>query len=150
MASRNVETVKAAHQAFNMRDFDAVANLLAEDITYHDRARDMIFRGRTAFKEFMQSWVAAFSNVEVFEPTYIDAGDTVIALFVGQGLNDGQLGPLRATGKPARFHFCEIAHFNDKGQIASGAAYYDQLSIMVQLGHAQTPEAAAASGTVSG
>jgi len=42
------------------------------------------------------------------------------------------------------FNFCEILRFNDNGQVASGHAYYDQLSIMVQLGYAQAPQKATA------
>jgi steroid delta-isomerase-like uncharacterized protein len=143
MASKNVETFRAAHQAFNRRDFDAVVATMAENITYQDRARNVTFRGRTGFKEFMQGWVTAFSNAEVFEPQYIDAGNVVIAEFIARGVNDGSLGPLPATGKQGNFPYCEVMRFNDKGQIIAGAAYYDQLSIMVQLGHAQAPQSAA-------
>ena len=48
------------------------------------------------------------------------------------------------TGRTIRIPFCEIMTFNEEGQIVSGAAYYDQLSMMIQLGHAQPAEAAAA------
>ena len=144
MASKNVETFRAAHQAFNKRDFEAVVNAMTEDVVYHDRARGVTFEGRSGFRQFMQGWVAAFSDADVFEPKYSDAGNTVIAEFVGRGTNDGSLGPLPKTGRTMSVPFCEIMTFNEKGQIASGAAYYDQLSIMIQLGHAQPAEAAAA------
>jgi len=143
MASKNVETFRAAHQAFNKRDFEAVVNAIDEDVIYRDRARDVTFRGRAGFQEFMRGWVAAFSNAEISEATYIDGGDTVVAQFTGRGVSDGPLGPLPATGKPVTFHFCEIVRFNDDGQVVSGDAYYDQLSILVQLGHAQAPQKAA-------
>ena len=144
MASKNVETFRAAHQAFNRRDFDAVVKAMAEDLAYHDRARGATFSGRDGFREFMQGWVTAFSNAEVSEPNYIDAGDTVIAEFIARGVNDGPLGPLPKTGRQMNLHFCEILRFDDKGQIVSGNLYYDQLSMMTQLGHAQPAEAAAA------
>jgi len=144
MASKNVETFRAAFQAFNRRDFDAVLRVIAEDAIFHDRARDVTFKGRNGFREFMQGWVTAFSNAEVVEPKFIDAGDIVVAEFIGRGLNDGPLGPLPPTGKQLSLHFCEIMWFNDGGQIVSGAEYYDQLSMMVQLGHALPAQAAAA------
>jgi steroid delta-isomerase-like uncharacterized protein len=134
----------AAHRAFNTRDFDAVVNLMAEDVVYQDRARDITFRGRSGFKEFMQGWVTSFSNAEVSEATYTDAGNTVIAQFVGRGVNDGPIGPLPATGKLIKFNYCEILRFNDKGQVISGDAYYDQLSMLIQLGHAQATQKGAA------
>ncbi|HUS05051.1 MAG TPA: ester cyclase [Bryobacteraceae bacterium] len=144
MASRNVEAFKAAHQAFNRRDFDAVVAAMAEDVTYQDRARNVTFQGRAGFKEFMQGWLTAFSNAQVSEPQYTDAGDVVIAEFIARGVNDGPLELLGATGKPVTFPLCEIMRFNDKGQVVSGSAYYDQLSILAQLGHAQAPQSASA------
>ena len=144
MASKNVEAFRAAHQAFNKRDFDAVVRLMTEDFAYEDHPRGVTFAGRTGFREFMQGWVAAFSDAAVSEPTYIDGGQIVVAEFVGRGTNDGSMGPLPATGRPMNIQFCEIMRFDDQGQIVSGAAYYDQLSIMIQLGHAQPIGAAAA------
>ena len=144
MASKNVETFMASHRAFNTRDFEAVVNAMAENVKYEDRARGLSFEGRSGFKQFMQGWVAAFSNAEVSEPRYADAGNVVVAQFIGRGTNDGPLGPLPKTGRQMKTPFCEIMTFNDKGQIISGAAYYDQLSILIQLGHAQPAEAAKA------
>lgn len=54
MASRNGETFRALHQAFNRRDFDSVVGAMAEDVVYHDRARDVSFNGRNGFREFIQ------------------------------------------------------------------------------------------------
>lgn len=143
MASKNVETLSAAHKAFNKREFDAVVKVMSEDVHYHDRARGVSFKGHGGFKEFMQGWVTAMSNAEVFEPKYIDGGDTVVAEFIGRGTNDGPLGTLPKTGKQLTLNFCEVIRFNERGQIVSGAVYYDQLSMMIQLGHAQPPKAVA-------
>ncbi len=137
MASRNVETMKGAHQAFNRRDFDSIMKLLADGFVYEDRARGMSFAGGDGFTEFLQGWTTAFSKAEISEPTYIDGGDVVVAEFRGRGTNDGPLGPLPATGKPLNLHFCEIARFDQSGQMVSGAIYYDQSSMLTQLGHAQ-------------
>jgi steroid delta-isomerase-like uncharacterized protein len=135
VASRNVETFRSSHQAFNRRDFDAVLSVVVEGIIYQDRARNATFRGRYGFMEFMQGWVSAFSNAQIQDPVYTDAGDVVVAQFVGRGVNDGALGPLPATGKPVEFNFCEIVRFDEKGMVVTVDAYYDQLSILVQLGH---------------
>ena len=73
MASQNMETARAVHQAFNTRDFDAVVSKMVEDVTYRDQARNVTFTGRDGFKEFMQGWAGAFSNAAVSEPSYLDA-----------------------------------------------------------------------------
>ena len=99
MASQNVEAFRALHEAFNRRDFDGVVSRMAEGFTYRDQARNVTFTGRNGFKEFMQGWAGAFSNAAVTDPSYLDAGDTVIAQFMGQGVNDGAFGPLPETGR---------------------------------------------------
>jgi steroid delta-isomerase-like uncharacterized protein len=145
MTSQNVETFRATHQAFNTRDFDEVVSKMAEGFTYRDRARNVTFTGRNGFKEFMQGWAGAFSNAAVSDPIYLDAGDTVIAQFMGRGVNDGAFGPLPATGREIDVPFCEFMRFDDNGQIVSGGIYYDQLTLMTQLGHIE-PSAEAATG----
>jgi steroid delta-isomerase-like uncharacterized protein len=139
MSAENVATFRAAHQAFNRRDFAAVVASMTDDVVYEDRARNVTFRGRAGFREFMTAWTTAFSNAEVTNPTYLDAGDTVVALFTGRGTNDGPLGPMPPGGKQLDLPFCELMRFNDRGQIVGGAIYYDQLTMLRQLGHAPVP-----------
>jgi steroid delta-isomerase-like uncharacterized protein len=140
MASRNVELFDAAHKAFNRRDFDAIAAMLADGFVYLDTARNVTFKGRDEFKTWLKAWAGAFSNAEVVEPQYLEAGDTVISMFTGRGKNDGQFGPLPATGKSMVNAFCEMMTFNKAGKITSGRIYYDQLSILIQLGHVPPPQ----------
>lgn len=138
-----METVRAAFQAFNSRDFDAILRSVSDGVQYEDRARSETYRGRNEYREFLQSWVTPFSNAECAQLKLIDGGDTVVAEFIGRGVNDGPLGPLPKSGKQLNLPFCEIMRFNEQGEIVSGAIYYDQLSMMTQLGHAQPVEAAA-------
>ena len=72
-----------------------------------------------------------------------DANDVVVTEFVGRGVNDGPLGVLPASGKQLNLRFCEVLRFDQQGQIVSGTIYYDQLSMMAQLGQAESVQAAA-------
>jgi steroid delta-isomerase-like uncharacterized protein len=141
MASQSVEKHRAAHQAFNRRDFDEIAGMMTEDFTYTDHPRGETFRGPDAFREgFLERWVASFSDAEVSDPTYLDAGNASIAQMTGRGTNDGPLGDLPATGKTLNFPLCEVMRFNERGQMVSGGAYYDQLTMLAQLGHVEAAE----------
>ncbi len=144
MTSRNMDTFRQAHRAFNQRNFDDAVATMSEDVVYHDRARGETYRGRDGFKEFMKSWVESFSDAKASEPTYHDAGDTVIAQFVGRGVNDGPLGSLPPTEKELNLHICEVLRFDDEGLVVSGNIYYDRLQMMTQLGHMEPAEAAPA------
>ena len=136
MAS-NVEQFKKGHAGFNSRDFDAVADLLADGFVYHDHSRGIEFRGRDEFKAFMSEWVKIYSDCRIENPAYIDGGNKVVAQFTARGTNDGPFGQLPPTNKQVTMDMCEIMQFDDQGKIVAGDIYYDQLSMLMQLGHVQ-------------
>jgi steroid delta-isomerase-like uncharacterized protein len=143
MASSNVETHRAAHEAWNARDFDAIIDKMASSIDYTDHARAIEIKTREDFRAWITEWAEALSNGAIVDARYTDAGNTSIARFTGRGTNDGPFGPFPATGREVRFDLCEILEFDDEGTIVGGDAYYDQLSILAQLGHVEIPAAAA-------
>jgi hypothetical protein len=67
----------------------------------------------------------------------------VVAEFIAEGTNDGPLGSMKPTRPKMSLPFCEICHFDKQGRIVSGGCYYDQYTLLTQLGHIQ-PLAAAA------
>ena len=148
--AKNVKTLREAHRNFNQGELKAAAEKVAEDVTYTDRARDMTVEGREEWVErYLRGWKAAFSDAKVDDPTYIDAGDTVVALATGRGTNDGSFGPFPSTGKKGAFPFCEVVRFNGEGKIVSGEIFYDRMTILTQLGHideARAGEGAEAEG----
>jgi predicted ester cyclase len=143
MASKNVETLRAAHESWNKRDFAGVVRNAAEGLAYTDTARGLNLSGRDEFQEWTESWAKAFSDGRITKPEYIDAGDIVVARFIVEGTNDGPIGSLKPTGRKMSLPFCEICHFDKQGRPVSGTCYYDQYTLLTQLGHIQ-PLAAAA------
>ena len=76
----------------------------------------------------------------VTEPRAIDAGDTVIVQFVGKGKNDGPMGPYqKPSGRMLSLSFVDVWQFDAQGRIVAGEQYFDMLSMLVQLGHAERP-----------
>lgn len=142
MASTNVETIRSAHESWNKRDFAGVVKNAAEKLTYTDNARAVTFNSRDKFREWAEGWAKAFSDGRITNPEYIDAGDTIVARFTVVGTNDGPLGSMKATGRKMSLPFCEICRFDKQGKTVSGSCYYDQYTLMTQLGH--IPVAAAA------
>ena len=134
MASSNVETHRAAHDAFNRRDFDTVIGLFNDSFSYTDVPRG-VTHNKQQFKDvFMQGWADAFSDARVTEREYIDGGDVVVCRFIGRGTNDGSLEGAPPTGRAMNLPFVEILRFDSQGKVTGGEALYDQVTILTQLG----------------
>jgi steroid delta-isomerase-like uncharacterized protein len=142
MSSKNVETMRSAHQSWNRRDFDATVSAMLPSASYNDRARGVLLKSRDEFKNFVIGWAKAFPDAKITQATYLDAGDTVIAQFTAEGTNTGPFGTLPATGRKMTLPFCEICRFDSSGRVTAGDIYYDQLSILTQLGHLKQSVAA--------
>jgi steroid delta-isomerase-like uncharacterized protein len=144
MSSTNVETHRAGHEAFNRRDFDAMVEHYADSISWTDHARSLTFKTPEDFKSvFLPGWVQSSSDIRITDPQYIDAGQTVVCTFTVVGTHDGPLGQFPATGKQFALQLCEMWHFDTSGQVVGGDLYYDQLSLLMQLGLMPQPAAAA-------
>jgi hypothetical protein len=50
------------------------------------------------------------------------------------GTHDGPLGLLPGTGKGFALPLCEMWHFGSSGWVVGGDLYYDQVSLLTQLG----------------
>ena len=143
MESRNVQTHRAGHEAFNRRDFTAMVAEYAESISWIDQARGITFRTPEEFNDdFLQGWVQASSDCQVADARYTDAGDMVVARFTARGTNDGRLGALPATGKEWTLPVCEMWRFDADGRVVGGEIYYDQVSLLTQLGVMPQPSGA--------
>jgi steroid delta-isomerase-like uncharacterized protein len=143
MASKNVETLRAAHDSWNKRDFAGVLRNTTENLAYTDQAQTRTLNGKDKFREWAEAWAKAFPDGRITKPEYVDAGDVVVARFIVEGTNSGPFGSLKPTGRRLTLPFCEIAHFDPQGRIQSGSCYYDQYTILTQLGHMQPLMAAA-------
>src|SRR6185369_11161003 len=89
MPSKNVETLRAAHESWNKRDFAGVVQNAAENLEYADQSRNVTLNNRNKFREWTEGWAKAFSDGRITKPKYIDAGDVVVAQFTVVGTNDG-------------------------------------------------------------
>ena len=143
MPSKNVETLRAAHDNWNRRDFNAMVSAMAANVSYTDHARGITFKTRDEFKNWAAAWAQACPDGKIIQPSYIDAGDIVVTQFTATGTNDGPLGSFPPTGRRMTLRFCEICQFDANGQMTSGGVYYDQFTLLTQLGHLKQPASAA-------
>ena len=143
MSTKNVETVRAAHESWNRRDFHGVVRDSAEGLVYTDHGRNLTLSSRDKFREWTEAWAKAFSDGQITNPKYMDAGDVVVTQFTVEGTNDGPLSSLPPTGRRISVAFCEICQLDKQGRVVSGECYYDQYTMLTQLGHLPRLAAAA-------
>jgi steroid delta-isomerase-like uncharacterized protein len=135
MEPRNVEIYRAGHEAFNRRDFPAMTRQYADTITWTDHSQDRTFTTVKDFTEdFLAGWVGTSPDMRITNPSYIDAGQTVVCTFTVVGTHLGPLGPFAATGEKFALPLCEMWHFDSTGRVVGGDLYYDQVSLLRQLG----------------
>ncbi len=140
MAARNVETYRAGHQAFNDRDFEAMTSQYADNIRWIDHSQGRTFSTPKEFRDdFLAGWLVPSPDIRITGFRYIDAGQTVVCTFTAVGTHEGPLGPFPATGKEFALPLCEMWHFDSDGRVVGGDLYYDQVSLLTQLGLMPTP-----------
>ena len=66
----------------------------------------------------------------------------MVCTFTVVGTHDGPLGPFPATGRPFTLPLCELWRFDAGGRVIGGDLYYDQASLLAQLGLLALPAAA--------
>lgn len=139
MTQNKPRTALAQVEAFNRRDLDAQVSGYADTFTMIDHARGITLRSKEEIKSWMQEWIAASSDATISLVEAIDAGDVVVSVLEMDGTNDGPLGPMPASGRRFSTRGVQILHFDKEGRIVAHDNFFDQLSMMVQLGFAEPP-----------
>jgi steroid delta-isomerase-like uncharacterized protein len=133
----NVSLVHNLFDAWNNRDFDAVASAVAPDCKIVDMGSGRTLEGPDGFAAFSTALFAAMPDAQFTLDHVTAQGDTVVVEYTGRGTNTGDLvlpaGTVPATGRSITVPVCEIDEIrNDK--IASARVYVDSGAIMAQLG----------------
>jgi len=129
-----VEIYRAAHDAFNRRDFDALGGMFAADHVFIDHGRRIVAVGPDAFVEIARDEVAMASDSSVTQPEYYGSGAAAVCRFVTAGTNDGLVGGiLPATGRRYSVPMLEIVHVSGD-KVSLTELFYDYAALMVQLG----------------
>ncbi|MBX2998894.1 MAG: nuclear transport factor 2 family protein [Caldilineaceae bacterium] len=143
MESKNVATLRAAHDAFSAHDCArSVATLAGPTIKLVDHGRGMALSSQQAMQAWLEGFVAMSSNIKIVDAQYIDAGDWVTARFRAVGIQDGPMpSEFPASHRPYSLDVCEVWHFGPDGRADEGHNYSDGLGLMMQLGHIPAPQA---------
>jgi steroid delta-isomerase-like uncharacterized protein len=135
----NAATAQTLFDAWEKRDFDTFSRQLADDVSLNDAPRGQVVNGQANVRDWYASWVTAFPDAVAGATVVCASGETVAIEGLFAGSNTGDFGPLPATGKSVSSPWVNVLHFDHDGRIIAGSVYYDQLTIMIQLGHIDAP-----------
>jgi len=138
------DTHRLMHDLFNTRRISEIEPHLAPGFMFEDLPQGLTIKTGGEFIDYLNAWVAAFSDGNIGSAQYYDGPDFSVATFHGRGTQDGQFGPYAATGRTVDQPWCEILHYASDGTILQGENYYDQLGLLRQLGLMPDADAATA------
>lgn len=131
----NKEVVRQLVAAINDRDFDALDQLVAEDVVRHSQATPgVVVRNREDFKRFLRQDLATFPDAHQEIEILMAEKDKVSMYLTLTGTQQGPIGPYTASGDTVVVKFLGIMRLED-GQVAEIWAEWDNLNILTQLGH---------------
>jgi len=135
----NAAAGQSLFHAWEKRDVDAMGKHFADDVSFTDAPRQQVIKGRPAVTEWYASWATACPDGVAGAAVVSASEDTVAIEGLYTGTNTGPFGPLPPTGRSVSMPWSNILRFGSDGKIVGGSAYYDQLTILTQLGHMQAP-----------
>lgn len=146
----HADTHRRLHQLAVGKRFAELGGYLREDFSYEDTARGVTTKTVTEFTDWLSGWFTSFSDARPDEGTYWEGPDFSCSVFHARGTNDGPVGPFPATGRSMDVPFCEVLHYDAEGRGLSGMGFYDQLTMLTQLGLVPPPAEAPVSGALEG
>jgi steroid delta-isomerase-like uncharacterized protein len=129
-------------ESWSAHDPVGVAALYAEDATVTDAGGETA-TGRDAIAARAKQYMDAFPDLR-FEVQSIEVdANTFTMEWRASGTNSGSLAGMPATNKPVVVDGCDVGEFGDDGLIHRETDYWNEASMLRQLGLMPEPAAAA-------
>ena len=131
------ELVRASFTAFNDKDIEAGAAMVAEGAPQLDVPSGQVLRGPEGLATFWRGWKDAFSDARTEITAIVVEGNRAAIEFIGRGTHDGTfvtpMGDLAPTGRKVEVQFSAVWEFKDE-KITASRIYYDAATFAKQLG----------------
>lgn len=133
----NTTLARSIYDAWNARDFDRIAELMAPDSKITLVGTGQSYNGPDGAREFSKMWADPFPDGVDTIDRVIAEGDHVAVMHTGRGTHTGTLttsmGSIPATGRSVTLELCDVLEFKD-GKVKSQRQYLDTASLLAQLG----------------
>ena len=139
---QNEALVRRTFDAFNSGDTSAAEEMIADGAVNHDPATPSDATGPESFRQTIELYRSAFSDLTFTIDEMFSDGDLVCTRWSSTGTHDGDLMGIPASGSQTSLSGISIDRVED-GKVAESWVQWDNMGLMQQIGALQ-PEAAAA------
>ena len=109
-------------------------DVLSESYRYHGPGLpEEGIQGRESYRDFLQTFHDAFSNLEYAIADMLASDEVVMAEWTVTGTHDGEFNEIPATGRGIKMETMGKMQIAD-GKIQEEWGYYDPSSLVAQLG----------------
>ena len=137
LRERRLATVREHMESENDHDFDTTIGTFSHP-RYEIIATGEVHDGESEVRDYFAETRDAFPDQRNENTVLHSAGDLVVAEFDLLGTHEGELRGMAPTGKSFRCRMTALFIF-DGARIVCERVYFDQLTIMRQLGLAHEP-----------
>ena len=137
-AEENKAVIRRWIEAYNERDLEAEAAVLAPGLVVHVSAALGPLEGLEAWRQFSGSFAEAFPDLRLTVQDIAAEGDTVAARVAFHGTHRGEFQGIPPTGKEVAFTSIEVNRVVD-GKVEAHWVEIDLLGLMQQLGAIPEP-----------
>jgi steroid delta-isomerase-like uncharacterized protein len=138
-AEENKAVLRRWIEAYNERDLQAEADVLAADYVAHVPAVAGPLEGLEAWRRFSFSFAEAFPDIRLSIEDIMAEGDMVAARVAFRGTHRGEFQGIAPTGKEVAFSSIEVNRVVE-GKVEEHWVELDLLGVMQQLGAIPEPE----------
>jgi len=131
MAEANKALQRQSFEAVAGGNMDALDALIGPGYVYHGPSGPAL--DYAGAKAQVAGYVKAFPDLRFTIDFQVAEGDRVVARLTATGTNTGDMGDLKATGKPVSVSIINIMRFAD-GKIVEEWENFDEIGMMRQLG----------------
>jgi len=131
----NKTLVREAFAALIAGEYDRAREFFVEDYVRHSQASEVSeMRSYEEFVQFLESDKASFPDSTGTLEILVAEGDYVALWARWKGTQTGPMGPFPPSGKRMELDFAGV-HRIENGKIAETWVTWDNLALLVQLGH---------------
>ena len=137
-AEENKAVLRRWIEAYNERDLQAEADVLAPHYVAHVAAVSGLLEGLGAWRQFSGSFAEAFPDIRLTIEDIMAEGDMVAARVAFRGTHRGEFQGIPPTGKEVAFTSIEVNRV-EEGKVREHWVELDLLGLKQQLGAIPEP-----------